>query len=58
MITHSQLEHPNIVPLLGVFCESPDTPPLMVLPLVERGCLANMIADEVIHGAEFARIVC
>lgn len=36
-MTHSQLRHENIIPLLGVFRDSDDGPPVMILPFMENG---------------------
>ena len=55
MITHSQLVHPNIIPLFGVFYENTDAAPMMVLPYAEKGSLSDV---KVIADIEFARIVC
>lgn len=37
IITHAQLRHENIIPLLGVYGEENDDSPVMVLPYIERG---------------------
>ena len=55
MITHSQLVHPNIIPLFGVFYENTDAAPMMVLPYAEKGSLSDV---KVIADIEFACIVC
>ena len=59
MITHSLLDHPNIIRFLGVCFEGADSNPMMVLPFIEKGALADLISDEsvVIKGVEFVRIV-
>lgn len=57
VITHSQLHHPNIVPLLGVFCETAVGPPMMVLPFAEKGSLSDLVREELIQGVRFAKIV-
>lgn len=56
MITHSQLDHPNIIPLLGVYYEAPE-PPMMVVPFAERGSLGDLLRTEVIEGIRFVHIV-
>jgi hypothetical protein len=58
VITHAQLDHPNIIHLLGVFYDGPEAPPMMVLPLAEQGALADLIVTKVIKGIEYAWIVC
>lgn len=58
VITHSQLSHPNVLPLLGVFRENVDGPPLMVLPLVDNGSLEDYIQHSKLIGPDFARLVC
>jgi serine/threonine protein kinase len=57
-ITHSLLDHPNIIPFLGVYSEYTDTPPMVVLPFVERGSLSDLLLEKSIRGVEFAWIVC
>ncbi|KAF8305975.1 kinase-like protein, partial [Clavulina sp. PMI_390] len=44
-ITHSQLEHPNILPFLGIYRENEESYPLMVLPYLERGSLEDRLGD-------------
>ncbi|KAF8306920.1 kinase-like protein [Clavulina sp. PMI_390] len=44
-ITHSQLNHPNILPFLGIYHEGVKSPPIIVLPFVERGSLQDLIAS-------------
>lgn len=56
-ITHSQLDHPHIIPFLGVYCEDADGPPMAVLPFAERGSLSDVIREEGVHGVEFVWIV-
>jgi serine/threonine protein kinase len=51
VITHAQLDHPNIIQLHGVFYDNPEAPPMMVLPLVEKGSLADLIATELLSRA-------
>jgi serine/threonine protein kinase len=58
VITHAQLDHPNILRFLGVLYDSTEAPPMMVLPLVEKGALADLIITKVIAGVEYAWIVC
>ncbi|KAF8317147.1 kinase-like protein, partial [Clavulina sp. PMI_390] len=43
-LTHSLLSHPNILPFLGIYYEEIGSPPLMVLPFLERGSLGNFLA--------------
>jgi serine/threonine protein kinase len=56
-ITHAQLDHPNIIPFLGVYRENTDGPPMTVLPFIERGSLGDVIDEEAVHGVEFVWIV-
>ncbi|KAF8293556.1 kinase-like protein, partial [Clavulina sp. PMI_390] len=42
-ITHSQLQHPNILPFLGIYCETNEAYPLMVLPYLKGGSLEDML---------------
>ena len=58
VITHSQLDHPNIIPLYGVFHENTDAPPIMVLHYAEKGSLSDLIDIKAIKDIEFAWIVC
>lgn len=58
VITHSQLSHPNVLPLLGVFREHTDGPPMMVLPLVDNGSLEDYVQHSKLIGPNFARLVC
>ncbi|KAF8317421.1 kinase-like protein [Clavulina sp. PMI_390] len=46
-ITHSQLQHPNVLPFWGIYYEDDESYPLMVLPYLERGSL-----EEILNGAE------
>ena len=56
-ITHAQLDHPNIIPFLGVYRENTNEPPMTVLPFIERGSLGDVIREEAILGVEFVCIV-
>ncbi|KAF8312069.1 kinase-like protein, partial [Clavulina sp. PMI_390] len=55
-ITHAQLSHPNILPFLGVFQEHADSPPVMVLPFLERGSLQDILIDQRLSTSDFQRI--
>ncbi|KAF8312400.1 kinase-like protein, partial [Clavulina sp. PMI_390] len=44
-ITHRQLQHPNILPFLGIYREDDSSYPLTVLPFVERSSLQDMLAS-------------
>ena len=57
MITHALLDHPNIIPFLGVYRENTEGPPMTVLPFIERGSLGDVIREKAIHGVEFVWIV-
>ena len=58
-ITHSLLDHPNIISFLGLYTESTDGPPLVVLPFLERGSLSEVMhcAGKAPTGVEFVWIV-
>lgn len=58
-ITHSQLDHPNILPFLGIFHEEEGSPPLTVLPFMTNGSLSELILDseEALDASNFSRIV-
>lgn len=43
IVTHSLLRHRNIVPLLGVFREAQNEPPMMILPFMERGSASDYL---------------
>ncbi|KAF8290359.1 kinase-like protein, partial [Clavulina sp. PMI_390] len=44
-ITHSQLQHPNILPFCGIYREDEESYPLMVLPYLERGSLEDILKN-------------
>ncbi|KAF8317417.1 kinase-like protein [Clavulina sp. PMI_390] len=44
-ITHSQLQHPNILPLLGIYRDNEESYPLMILPYLPDGSLESMLMD-------------
>ncbi|KAF8312669.1 kinase-like protein, partial [Clavulina sp. PMI_390] len=44
-IVHSQLQHPNIIPFLGVYPEQTEAPPLIIMPYMESGSLMSWIAE-------------
>lgn len=58
-ITHSQLNHPNILAFLGIFHEDFGSPPIMVLPYIENGSASDLIVNsaEPILVPHFMRIV-
>lgn len=43
VITHIQLQHKNILPLLGVYQDDENDMPMMVLPFQERGGLLKYL---------------
>lgn len=57
MITHAQLDHPNVLPLLGVFRDHIDGPPMMVLPLIENGSLEDYIGHTRLTDSMFTQVV-
>ncbi|KAF8303275.1 kinase-like protein, partial [Clavulina sp. PMI_390] len=56
-ITHSQLNHPNILPFLGLYHENHGSPPVIVLPLVESGSLQDLLAGPLLEWTTFKRIL-
>ena len=54
---HSQLRHPNIIPLLGVYRESVDEPPIMVMPFMENGAAPAFLRSDGRSDSDCARIV-
>ncbi|KAF8316879.1 kinase-like protein [Clavulina sp. PMI_390] len=57
-ITHSQLHHPNILRFLGVHHETPESPPIVILPFCENGSLQDkLIGALLMETNEFDRIV-
>ncbi|KAF8312283.1 kinase-like protein [Clavulina sp. PMI_390] len=57
-ITHSQLDHPNILPFLGVFHKEAGSPPMMILPLMEHGSLQSLLSrSQTIDLEKFRRIL-
>ena len=57
-ITHSLLEHQNIIPFLGVCRPGIDKPPMIVLPYIENGSLDDFILNNPITGIHLTEIVC
>ncbi|KAF8309230.1 kinase-like protein [Clavulina sp. PMI_390] len=56
-ITHSQLDHPNILPFLGVSHEAPNSPPIVVLPFCDGGSLHDVLTDGfLMEAGRFSRI--
>ncbi|KAF8301391.1 kinase-like protein, partial [Clavulina sp. PMI_390] len=56
-ITHSQLIHPNILPFLGIYHQTAESPPITILPLMERGSLQDTLNGSSIDTDTFSRIV-
>ncbi|KAF8308535.1 kinase-like protein, partial [Clavulina sp. PMI_390] len=44
-IIHSQLDHPNILPFLGIYHEDDKSYPLTIFPFVKRGSLEDLLRD-------------
>ncbi|KAF8306344.1 kinase-like protein [Clavulina sp. PMI_390] len=44
-ITHSQMNHENILRFLGIYYEGNTSPPLIVVPFIERGSLDKLLVD-------------
>ncbi|KAF8290280.1 kinase-like protein, partial [Clavulina sp. PMI_390] len=51
-ITHSQLDHANILPFSGIYHEALGSPPIIILPLCEGGSLADLLFDETLMKAD------
>ncbi|KAF8301388.1 kinase-like protein [Clavulina sp. PMI_390] len=49
-ITHSLLNHPNVLPFLGIYYEGVDSPPISILPHIERGSLQDLINGSLLVG--------
>lgn len=63
IITHWQLRHDNVLPLLGIFQEEPDGPPLIVTPYKEHGTAERFLktygdAETYIHIVSHALGAC
>ncbi|KAF8290854.1 kinase-like protein, partial [Clavulina sp. PMI_390] len=43
VITHSQMDHCNILPFLGVYYEPAQPTPLIIVPLIARGSLYQLV---------------
>ncbi|KAF8314691.1 kinase-like protein [Clavulina sp. PMI_390] len=56
-ITHSLLNHPNILPFLGIYHEEIDSPPVTILPLIERGSLQQLLAGPLVSPMTLQRIL-
>ncbi|KAF8307551.1 kinase-like protein, partial [Clavulina sp. PMI_390] len=55
--THSLLNHSNILPFLGIYHEEVDSPPVTILPLIERGSLQQMLAGPLVSPKTLQQIV-
>ncbi|KAF8294170.1 kinase-like protein, partial [Clavulina sp. PMI_390] len=55
-ITHSQLQHPNVIQFLGIYQEGPDALPLTIAPYMERGSLQDSVANKFIKPHHFGGI--
>ncbi|KAF8283289.1 kinase-like protein [Clavulina sp. PMI_390] len=47
-ITHSQLCHSNILQFLGVYHDTPDSPPIVILPFCDGGSLHDLLNNGLI----------
>lgn len=57
-INHSILNHPNILPFIGIFHETDESHPIAVFPFVEKGSLEDLIRElGPAVGSDFSRIV-
>ncbi|KAF8308517.1 kinase-like protein [Clavulina sp. PMI_390] len=56
-ITHSLLHHPNILPFLGIYHEDHGSPPLTIVPLIERGSLQKVLEDGPLSSHTLQRIL-
>ncbi|KAF8296901.1 kinase-like protein, partial [Clavulina sp. PMI_390] len=43
-ITHSQLDHPNVLPFLGLYHETAESPPLTIVPYIDGSSLLGLLA--------------
>ncbi|KAF8308332.1 kinase-like protein, partial [Clavulina sp. PMI_390] len=50
-ITHSQLDHENILRFLGIYHEADDSPPLTIVPHIPGGSLQALLTPEKMLGA-------
>jgi serine/threonine protein kinase len=57
IIVHAQLQHPNIIPLLGIYRESADEPPMMVMPLMKNGSAPAFLQSFSCGDLDCAKIV-
>ncbi|KAF8308632.1 kinase-like protein, partial [Clavulina sp. PMI_390] len=51
------LDHPNILPFLGVYYQTNDSPPITILPLMEYGSLQDLLLGSPIGQEAFKRIL-
>ncbi|KAF8296903.1 kinase-like protein, partial [Clavulina sp. PMI_390] len=56
-ITHSQLNHANVLPYLGVFHETAESPPLTIIPYIAGGSLQGLISPKEPLGADKFRSI-
>ncbi|KAF8294804.1 kinase-like protein [Clavulina sp. PMI_390] len=56
-ITHSLLTHPNILPFVGIYHEKPESPPITVLPLIERGSLQKILVGTLVESNTLQQIL-
>ena len=58
-LTWCSLNHPNILPFLGIYRENNESYPLMVLPYLEHGSLDDILeqtpVDFVVNAVRLAR---
>ena len=57
IIVHSQLQHPNVIPLLGIYRESASDPPMMIMPFMKKGSAPAFLQSVKCTDVDCARIV-
>ncbi|KAF8308860.1 kinase-like protein, partial [Clavulina sp. PMI_390] len=60
-LIHQLLQHPNILPFLGIYYENPASYPLTIVPFIERGSLENLLTSlapgELMKMPDFIKLV-
>ena len=54
---HAQIQHPNVIPLLGIWGDSSDGPPLMIMPFAENGAALAYLQGDNCDTSDCANIV-
>ncbi|KAF8306762.1 kinase-like protein, partial [Clavulina sp. PMI_390] len=53
----SQLDHPNILPFLGIYHQTTNSPPMTILPFMEHGSLQDLLTGMPIAPGTFPRML-